>query len=283
MLNLAATTDKFQLTTSSAANIDVHASFVDLNGTTITPGKQNTAISSATTTDMVAAPASSTYRNVKTLTIRNKHASLSNTVTVIFDQNGTDYELHQATLRAGEMLSYTEGVGFYVNAATTPAGLILKALASDFTITSATPAEVTGLTVTTGTGSFQGRYAIIYQSTVTTTGIRLSLNHDGTVTEFVYHWYFTDTTATAATAAADQDAVGAAGQVFSVFAARAKSTAGAGTSISVDTANADMLLTVEFAFVCTVSGDLELWVGGENASATITVKDGSSLALLKAA
>ena len=115
MINLLnSATDKLQLTTSSAANIDVHCSFVDLNGTTVTPGKQNTAIASAAaTTDICATPGASTIRNVKMINIRNKHASTSCDVTVIYDSNGTDYELHKVTLYAGELLEYVEGVGFY--------------------------------------------------------------------------------------------------------------------------------------------------------------------------
>lgn len=118
MLNLVLTTDKLQLVTDAAATVDVHASFADLSGTTVTPGKQNTAITTATTTDIVAAPGASTTRNVKTLHIRNKHATLAVSVTVVFDANGTDYELHKATLLAGEALEYIEGIGFFTLTAT---------------------------------------------------------------------------------------------------------------------------------------------------------------------
>lgn len=122
MLLLNATTDKFQIVTSAAATLDVHASYVDLSGTTVTPGKQNTAITTATTTDVLAAPASSTTRNMKTLNVRNKHASTPTDVTVLFNQNATLFELVKITLRAGETLEYVEGVGFFtVAAASAPA------------------------------------------------------------------------------------------------------------------------------------------------------------------
>jgi hypothetical protein len=63
MLLLTATTDKLQLVTGSAATVDVHASYVDasqanppvVQGDTM--GRQNTAITTAATTDIVAAPA----------------------------------------------------------------------------------------------------------------------------------------------------------------------------------------------------------------------------------
>jgi hypothetical protein len=118
MLLLIATTDKLQLVTGQAVAVDVHTSFVDLSGTTITPGKQNTAISTATTTDIVAAPGSSTSRNIQTLTVRNKGASNVD-VTIVYNQNGTSFELHKATLLPGQALIFLDGVGFVIIPATT--------------------------------------------------------------------------------------------------------------------------------------------------------------------
>lgn len=62
MINLASTSDKLQVVTDVAgSDIRVHASWVDLNGTTVTPGRTNTpGITTATTTDVVASPAAST-------------------------------------------------------------------------------------------------------------------------------------------------------------------------------------------------------------------------------
>jgi hypothetical protein len=114
MLILATSTDKLDLITGSAVTIDVHTSFLDNpSGTTVTPGKQNTAISTAATTDIVAAP-STGYRNVKTINVRNRHGSSSVDVTVRFNQNATIFELIKITLRAGETLQYIEGVGWFV-------------------------------------------------------------------------------------------------------------------------------------------------------------------------
>lgn len=113
MMNLALTTDKFQLVTTSTSAIDVFASYVDLNGTTVTPGRQPTAIVTATTTDIIAAPASSTYRNLKMLTVRNKGAA-SNDVTILFNANGTTYEVYKTTLSPGDTLVHYEEAGFIV-------------------------------------------------------------------------------------------------------------------------------------------------------------------------
>ncbi len=62
MIILASTSDLIRVVTSHAATIEVHASFVDLNGTTVTPGRTNTLISTATTTTIVGSPGASTVR-----------------------------------------------------------------------------------------------------------------------------------------------------------------------------------------------------------------------------
>jgi hypothetical protein len=114
MLLLTSTSDKLQVVTTSTANVDVHASWVDNASGTITPGRTNTAIASATTTDVVASPGASTQRNVQTLVARNKHASTSNTVTVRHTDGTTTVELFSYTLGAGEQLQYVDGGGWAV-------------------------------------------------------------------------------------------------------------------------------------------------------------------------
>lgn len=115
MLLLTSTSDVISVITSTAANIDVHASWVDsLAPSTITPGRTNTAIAAAATTTVVAAPAASTQRNVQTLNIRNKHATTSNLVTIRHFDGTVTAELFDVTLLAGEELSFMDGVGFRV-------------------------------------------------------------------------------------------------------------------------------------------------------------------------
>jgi len=113
MINLASTSDKLRLTTSGSANVEVHASWVDLLGTTVTPGRTNTAdITSATTTDIVASPAASTVRNVKLLSIINSHASVTADVEVIHTDGTTAQRLNKSTLAPGEGLTFSEGYGW---------------------------------------------------------------------------------------------------------------------------------------------------------------------------
>jgi hypothetical protein len=70
---LSTTTDKLQLITSAAGTIHVLAHFADMDDTTkaVTVDRQLTAISTATTTDIVAVPASGFSRKIKFLSINN--------------------------------------------------------------------------------------------------------------------------------------------------------------------------------------------------------------------
>ncbi len=284
MLLLALTTDKLGLFTSTTADIDAHVSYIDINSSTgawVGGGKQNATINTVVATpgtDILAAPAGTTLRNIKTINIRNRHATTSNTVTAAFNANGTLYELHKATLAAGEALEYVEGVGFFVLGATNPT--LVTSLAADLTNTVTLPQEVTGLTVAMGVGTWDWRYTILYQSAATATGIRYSVNHTGTVTHFTYNVGYVDTTATASTAAATQAAVGAAAQVYGAFSARAKSTAGTGSTISSDTLAADMQIDIWGKAIVTVAGNIALWSGSEVAANTTTLA-GSSLVMTK--
>lgn len=114
MLLLTSTSDKVQVITTTTANIDVHASWIDLASGVVSAGRTNTRISTATTTDVVAAPAASTARNVKTLHVANNHASASNIVTVQHTDGSNVIIIESVTLAAGERCGYVEGVGFRV-------------------------------------------------------------------------------------------------------------------------------------------------------------------------
>jgi hypothetical protein len=157
----------------------------------------------------------------------------------------------------------------------------VSSLASDATTNSTTtPAAITGLNLTVGVGIYQFQYFIRYQAALTTTGVKFSVNHTGTVTTFLYNVRWVDVSATASTATPSQANVQAAGAVMSAFSSRAKTNAGTGTTLGVDVANADMFIVIEGMCIVTVSGNLELYHGSEVAAAS-TVKAGSSLMLVK--
>lgn len=202
MLLLASTSDKLRVTTSAATTVDVHASWVDLVApSTVTPGRTNTAISTATTTDVVASPASSTYRTCKSLHIRNRHASTSNDITVIHTDGTTPVELIKVTLAAGDVLAYDEGSGWSVRdnqgnvkykptAGTAIGAINVVILPSDVTNNNAsanTIADVTALSFAVVAGqTYWFHFSIPYTAAATSTGSRWSINGPATPTNLAY-------------------------------------------------------------------------------------------------
>lgn len=173
-------TDKLQLVTGAAQNIDVHASFVDHADSGTNPAvspadRQNTAISTATTTDIVATPAAGKNRNIKTITARNKGTAACD-VTVIYDQNGTDFELHKTSLQPGDTLQYIEGIGFFTITAATKLDAKLR-VASDVTNNTTSFADITGLTQAVKSGKHYNFDALLFiLSAATTTGVQIGVN-----------------------------------------------------------------------------------------------------------
>lgn len=109
MLLLNSTSDVVRVVTSAAANsIDCHASWMDTNGTTVTPGRQNTIITTATTTTVVPSPGSGVTRNLKGLYITNDSVGTSCTVSVDHFDGTNQVELISFILLPGENLGYRE-------------------------------------------------------------------------------------------------------------------------------------------------------------------------------
>lgn len=133
MLLLTSTADLVRVITGAAADIEVHASWMDNAAGTITPGRTNTAsITTATTTTVVGSPAASTQRNLKHLNIRNNHASTSCNVDVDHTDGTTAEELIRATLLAGETLVLDqEGRWTHYDVNGAPYGAIVAATQAD--------------------------------------------------------------------------------------------------------------------------------------------------------
>lgn len=109
MLLLNSTSDLLRIVTGAAAStIEVHASWVDLSGSTVTPGRQNTRITTAATTTVVPAPAASTTRNVKALYVTNNSPGASVNVAVEHTDGTNVVELMQFVLLPGENMGYRE-------------------------------------------------------------------------------------------------------------------------------------------------------------------------------
>ena len=118
MISLNGTTEKIQITPGTAGTIDAQADYVDLSGTTVTPGSnQIDGLSTTTTTDLVGSPASSTSRRCKYLGIRNLHATITTTMLVQKIATGPlTIELFKATLLPGWELIYNGATWFVYDA-----------------------------------------------------------------------------------------------------------------------------------------------------------------------
>lgn len=108
---LTATTQTIKVITSATATIDVVVQYADITSTTLTPGSQETGITTATTTTVLTAPAASTQRKVISMSLWNR-ASTTTTCTVIKDNTGPDYYLHKAVLGPGNGMSYSHDGGW---------------------------------------------------------------------------------------------------------------------------------------------------------------------------
>lgn len=106
MLLLTSTSDIIRIVTGSAVStITVQADWLDNASGTITSGRTNTAITTATTTTVVASPAGSTQRNVTGLYITNNSAASSSQVTVQHFDGTTSADIMGVTLLAGESMT----------------------------------------------------------------------------------------------------------------------------------------------------------------------------------
>ncbi len=111
MIILPTDTSIIRIVTSAAVTVDVHASWVDRkatswanNGSDEIPSALNTAITTATNTIVVGSPLTGYVRNLKQLTVCNKHATSSNIVTGVHYDGTTYGQLFKFTLLAGYTL-----------------------------------------------------------------------------------------------------------------------------------------------------------------------------------
>lgn len=125
LLGHATTPDELEIISGTAADLDIHCSFVDSSDASPpvpeNPEPAHLLMTTATTSVLTTAPTSaSKVRNVKHLNIRNRDSADSTQVTVQIDRNavGSDVvQLHSVTLAPGEALEFVEGVGFFKLAA----------------------------------------------------------------------------------------------------------------------------------------------------------------------
>ncbi len=109
-MNLTST-DSLQLITSAAQNTDVLVHWFDFNTSTkvLSGSRTRTNITTATTTTILAAPASGVERTVKVLSIRNRGAS-ANTVTLVFNDGTNTTQPIKVTLQVDDSLHFNFNV-----------------------------------------------------------------------------------------------------------------------------------------------------------------------------
>lgn len=114
MITLDAIDETLELLTTTTASTDWYAAWADIGALTFTPGQSDGNVASATTTQIVPAPAAATQRQLKFLSVRNR-GTAAQVVTVKHDKAATERLLTpDVTLQPGEVLEYTSGAGFYV-------------------------------------------------------------------------------------------------------------------------------------------------------------------------
>lgn len=172
MLILTQTTDSLQVklaATVATSQAECFASYRNTTSSAISPLRNVTTTNNTTAVTLVSSPAGSNQRLVDYASVYNADTAAI-TATVLFNANGTLYELFVATLAPGEKLEYQEGIGFSVIAfnggvktavehgvytTTVPwTTVVLSADVSNSNATANTYEDVTGLSfpiATTGT------------------------------------------------------------------------------------------------------------------------------------
>lgn len=111
MILLTSTSDFIGLITGGNATVTAHASWMDSSSTTVTPGRQDTTISTSTTTVVVSSPDTNTQRDVKTLVISNT-GTFGEDIEVIHTDGMNQVVLFSAPLAAGQTLMWLPRTGW---------------------------------------------------------------------------------------------------------------------------------------------------------------------------
>lgn len=205
MLILTNTTDAIEVVLSATVTVNqlpFYATWRDVTTTTYTPGRSAGTTNNTTDVDVVTGPAASTQRVIDFISVYNQDTT-NKTVTLKFDDNGTERILLVATLGPAERIEYTDDSGFRVlanngsvkqtyssgtNAVTSvQQQTILGADVVNNNAVANTIADVTGLSFPVNAGStYYFRFVIWYSAAATTTGSRWSISGPGAPTNLVY-------------------------------------------------------------------------------------------------
>ena len=145
MLILDATTKSIVVAMSGAAattNPDFTAAYADNNGTNFTEGANDGALNGTASVTLVAAPAASTRRTIKSITIENKDTAAV-TITVSYNNNSTLRTIAKVTLNVGDTWTTDGTFDTYGSLKGTGYGTMSQQNANNVTITGGTIDSVT--------------------------------------------------------------------------------------------------------------------------------------------
>jgi hypothetical protein len=114
MLFLTQNSESFTLTTTAAASTDWSVGWVDMASTGATAGSAQGNIPTATTTTLVPAPNAGVQRQLKSMTVVNAHASLTQTVTLSKNDGSARALIRNIPLAPNESLDWVDSIGFRV-------------------------------------------------------------------------------------------------------------------------------------------------------------------------
>lgn len=203
-------------------------------------------------------------------------------LTAVVTPAATDeFPVNQAAASKKMTLAQIAGYLFTrIDAASGAAGgyKTLQKLSANATANATTTLATVMTTTGVGAGTWSFRYNVIYQAAATTTGVDFAVGHSGTTGAFVVTTQFASTGGAAATGLADQIASNTA----NMLEGKAQRTKGGkvGSSLGVDTINADMHMIIEGLIVVSVSGDLTLQHASEVAASS-QIMANSTLELTK--
>jgi hypothetical protein len=183
MLELAGANDKIQLVTNAAGDVDVSAHFMDssnadppvVKGSTVSP--QLTTITTAATTDILAAPGASAIRAISAITVANAHATVANDVTALLDRSATSRVISpKFSLLPGEFCAYEDGLGWFKTGAINPVTQYVRK-SSQQSFSSTSFADITGMGFNmVANGVYEATWDIIWRSATVTVGVGLAIN-----------------------------------------------------------------------------------------------------------
>lgn len=145
MLVLDATTKSIVVAMSGVAattNPDFTAAYADNNGTVFTEGANDGALNGTSSVTLVAAPAASTRRTIKSITIENRDTAAV-TLTISYNNNSTLRTIAQVTLNVGDTWTTDGTFDTYGSLKGTGYGTMSQQNANAVTITGGTINSVT--------------------------------------------------------------------------------------------------------------------------------------------